>query len=260
MTDPTDPSTRAGRGRLRVREPRTDGGRLLDVEQLDAYYGKTPVLRDVSLSVGESESVALMGRNGTGKTSIMLSVMGLGPRIEAGDVRFRGASLLGLPPEEVFQRGISWVPAERRIFPNLTVDENLRMGFRSGVGDRTYRELRKSLDLLADRAEQRAGTLSGGQQQLLTIARGLVSDPDLVLIDEAFEGLMPGIVPTVQDLLDRARDWGIAVLIAGQSTESILELVDRVYIIENGAIEAEVAATDLAGNRELQREFFGVRR
>jgi branched-chain amino acid transport system ATP-binding protein len=235
-----------------------DGGSLLSIENLDAYYGKTHVLRDVSLRIADRDAVALMGRNGTGKTTIMLSIMGLGPRIERGQITFRGESLRGLTPEQVFNRGISWVPAERRVFPNLTVDENLRMGFRTGVGRDRYHEFRDTLDLLTDRENQRAGTLSGGQQQLLTVARGLVSDPAVVLIDEAFEGLMPSIVPAVQDLLQRARDWGVAVLIAGQSTGAILDFVDRVYIVENGAIEAEVGAVNLRDDKALKREYFGV--
>ena len=237
---------------------RTDGGPLLSVENLDASYGKTHVLRNVSLSVPKYDSVALMGRNGTGKTTILLCIMGLGPIIEKGTISFSGKSLLGRPPEQIFNLGISWVPAERRIFPNLTVDENLRMGFRKNVDTDRYQELRETLNLLNDREDQRAGTLSGGQKQLLTIARGLVSDPDLVLIDEAFEGLMPSIIPEVQTLLRRAQGWGAAVLLAGQSTSAILDVVDRVYIIENGAIEAEVDAGALSENEALRQQYFGV--
>jgi branched-chain amino acid transport system ATP-binding protein len=150
------------------------------------------------------------------------------------------------------------VPAERRIFPNLTVDENLRMGFRKDLDSDRYQELRETLNLLNDREDQRAGTLSGGQKQLLAIARGLVSDPDLVLIDEAFEGLMPSIIPEVQTLLRQAKEWGAAVLVAGQSTNVILDVVDRVYIIENGAIEAEVDASALIQNEKLRQQYFGV--
>jgi branched-chain amino acid transport system ATP-binding protein len=240
-------------------EPRrADGGTLLGIDSLDAYYGKTHVLRNVSVAVGERDAVALMGRNGTGKTTLMLSVMGLGPRIESGTVSLRGESLLGLTPEQVFARGVSWVPAERRVFPNLTVDENLRMGLRDGGGRDRYRMLRDALDLLTERADRRAGTLSGGQQQLLVVARGLVSDPDLLLVDEAFEGLMPAVIPEVQRLLRRAREWGAATLVAGQNTGAILEVVDRVYVIENGAIEAEVEAADLRESRSLRREYFGL--
>jgi branched-chain amino acid transport system ATP-binding protein len=237
---------------------RPDGGPLLSVENLDAFYGKTHVLRDVSLSVPKRDSVALMGRNGTGKTTILLCIMGLGPTIEKGTISFSGKSLLGRPPEQIFNLGISWVPAERRIFPNLTVDENLRMGFRKDLDSDRYQELRETLNLLNDREDQRAGTLSGGQKQLLTIARGLVSDPDLVLIDEAFEGLMPSIIPEVQTLLRQAKEWGAAVLVAGQSTNVILDVVDRVYIIENGAIEAEVDASALIQNEKLRQQYFGV--
>lgn len=250
-----------GTGTCQHRKVRPDGGtEFLSVSNLDAFYGKTHVLRDVSVRVGEQDAVALMGRNGTGKTTIMLSIMGLGPRIANGTVKFRGESLRGLTPEQVFNRGVSWVPAERRIFPNLTVDENLRMGFRNGAGDERYRQLRDSFTLLSNRADRRAGTLSGGQQQLLAVARGLVSDPDLILIDEAFEGLMPSIIPDVKRLLQRARKWGVAILIAGQSTGDILDFVDRVYIVENGAIETEVSASELQESDELREEFFGIER
>jgi branched-chain amino acid transport system ATP-binding protein len=230
---------------------------VLEIESLDAYYGKSHVLDELSLTVDSDEIVALMGRNGAGKTTTIRSVLGFVPRIK-GAISFNGVSIIDEPPEQVFHHRIGWVPERRRTFSNLTVAENLRMGMtRSTDGNRIKRvyELFPRLD---ERRSQRAGTMSGGEQQMLAIGRALVSDPALLLIDEPFEGLMPTLVPQIADVLDDLRSEGVAMLIADQRSQATLNLADRVYVIERGSIVTTGTPEHIHEDETLREQYLGV--
>lgn len=231
---------------------------LLELDDIHAYYGKSHILHGISLSVGDNEAVALLGRNGAGKTTTIQSVMGVTPRVE-GDITLRGERITGKEPDGVFNSGISWIPEQRRIFSNLTVADNLRMGLKKGGrGEDPYERIYELFPRLEERTMQKAGTLSGGEQQMLTIARGLLSDPDILLIDEPFEGLMPKYVNNFADVIRELKEQNRAMLIASQKTQKVLELVDRVYLMEAGQIHYSGSAEDLADDEETQREYLGV--
>jgi len=233
---------------------------LLDLEGVHAYYGKSHILSGISLSVGENEAVGLLGRNGAGKTTTIRSIMGVEPRVE-GEISLRDERITGFPPNEIFKSGISWIPEERRVFTNLTVAENVRMGL-NGDGrsrDNPYDRIFDLFPRLQERRNQKAGTLSGGEQQMLTIARGLLSEPDILLIDEPFEGLMPKYVNDFADVIRELKEDELAMLIASQKTNEVLDLIDRVYIIEAGQIRYSSTAEDLEDDEELQEEYLGVR-
>lgn len=231
---------------------------MLEIESVDGYYGKSHILKGLSLEVGDDEIVALLGRNGAGKTTTYRGIMGVLPRIE-GRITMHGEDITGLPPDEVYNRNISWIPERRRIFANLDVQENLEMG----LTDRSERESRfqEVFDLfprLEERLDQQAGTLSGGEQQMLAIGRALVGHPDLILVDEPFEGLMPTLVDDVADALAKLAKGDVAMLIADQRTEETLELADSAYIIENGRIVHSDSAAGVASDGDLQEKYLGV--
>lgn len=230
----------------------------LEIDSLNAYYGNSHILHDVSLAVSSDEIVALLGRNGAGKTTTCRSITGTVPRIE-GEIMKDGENLVGFTPNEIFNRGVAWIPEGRRVFPNLTVKENLRMGLRKG-GDETkkFREVFSLFPKLSDRAEQRGGTLSGGEQQMLAIGRALMADPDLLIVDEPFEGLMPQLVSDVLSALLELADRDVSMLVTDQQTVKTLELADSVYIIERGTIVHEDDAESVASNRSLLEQHLGV--
>lgn len=211
---------------------------LLQIDSLDAYYEKSHVLQGVSLNVEQGESVALIGRNGAGKSTTMRTIMNAGPRAR-GTITVDGESVVGMNPFEVVRRGVAWVPEGRRVFPNLTVEENLRLGKKAAEGRDGTWDMDRIFDLfpmLEERLEQRAGTLSGGEQQMLTLGRALISSPKLLLIDEPFEGLMPSLVTKLGDILDDLVEEDITLLIAEQNVGEVLGIVEQVYVLENGRI------------------------
>jgi branched-chain amino acid transport system ATP-binding protein len=230
---------------------------MLTLTDINAYYDKSHVLHDVSVDVGDDEIIALLGRNGAGKTTTIKSVMGVVPRVE-GTITFDDTSLRELAPDEVFNRGISWIPERRRIFTNLTVRENLKMGENNETTEADYEEVFTLFPRLEERLEQRAGTMSGGEQQMLAVGRALLSDPDLLLVDEPFEGLMPTLVDEVVDVLAELKAQDRAMLITEQNTEKTLPLADRVYIINSGQIVFEGGSEELAADDELQKRYLGV--
>lgn len=232
---------------------------MLELTDVDAYYDKSHVLHNLNLDIGDNEIVTLLGRNGAGKTTTISSIMGVETRVE-GQITFHGEDITGAPSDEVFSRGISWVPEERRVFTNLTVKENLRMGLINTDGDSDER-LADIYDLfprLKNRLHQKAGTMSGGEQQMLTLARSLLCEPDLLLVDEPYEGLMPKLVDEVADVLMELASKDMAMLMAEQNIEKTLGLADRAYVIENGSIVHEGSAAELQ-DEELQEELLGVK-
>jgi len=238
-----------------------DDGPLLEVQAIHTYYGLSHILHGVSLTVGAGEAVAFLGRNGAGKTTTLKTIAGvLHPR--GGRVVFRGDDIGGLPPHEIVQRGIAWIPEERRIFPNLTVYENLKMGRLVVDGGRQMDAyLGRVLALfprLKERLYHKGKQLSGGEQQMLTIARGLGSQPKLLLIDEPTEGLMPELVRTIADTVRQIQEDGVAILLVEQNTKVALEISRRTYLIEKGSIKYEGPSTELARDHTTRLRYLGV--
>jgi branched-chain amino acid transport system ATP-binding protein len=210
---------------------------LLEVQDIHVAYGMSQVLFGVSLEVGAGEVIGLLGRNGVGKTTTIRSIMGLNaPR--RGGIRFRGASIAGLEPFRISRMGIGWVPEERRIFPELTAWENLDTATRAGSGDDAW-TLERVLELFPDLAllrDRKGGFLSGGEQQMLTIARTLMTNPTLLLLDEPSEGLAPLIVAKVHETVARLKASGLSIVLAEQRLDFVLSLSDRLYILEKGQV------------------------
>ncbi len=208
---------------------------LLEAAGLDVYYGKSHVLRDVGFTVGEREIVALLGRNGAGKTTALRTVMGLlAPR--RGRVRLGGAELAGLPPFRRAALGLGYVPQERLLFGRLTVEENLRAGMSHRRDPQAVAMVYDLFPVLAERRRQRAGTLSGGEQQMVAIARALVSGPRVLLLDEPSTGLMPAMVGRLADVIRRLNGAGLSVLLVEEKVPLALELAARIYVMEVGRI------------------------
>ena len=231
---------------------------LLSVEGIDTAYGQSHVLRNVSLTVGRGEVVGLLGRNGAGKTTTLRSISGV-VKPHAGRIVFDGEDVTGLPDYEISRRGISYVAEERAIFPDLTVHENLKMGrVRGGEGIYTLEEVFEVLPRLEERRSFRASHLSGGEQQMLVIARALVSPTDLLLLDEPTEGLAPQIVEDIMRVVDRIRDEDVSILLVEQNVNAVLRLADRNYIINKGEIAYEGTSEELRADTETQERLLGV--
>jgi len=232
----------------------------LAVEGLCAGYGETEVLRDVSLEVPSGEVVALVGRNGAGKTTTLRTIIGSVPA-RAGTVRFRGEDITDIGPEPTVRQGIGIVPEERRVFPGLTVAENLKLGAVGG-GDadhgRSIDEVLAAFDELADRRDAQGQHLSGGEQQMLAIGRTLVAGADLLLLDEPTEGLAPMIVDRVTDLVRALNDDGITVLLVEQNLAVAMELADRIYVLDQGETVFEGTPADLEANPDVRDRHLGV--
>lgn len=233
---------------------------LLDIDEINSYYGKSHVLHDVSLSIPEEGFVTLIGRNGAGKSTTLKSIMGM-VTPESGTIKFRDTDITEYTPHETSLQGISIIPEDRRIFADLTVDENLRVGH---LGhdiediDDHLDEVFEYFPRLNERRTQRAGTLSGGEQQMLAIARALLSDPDLLLVDEPTEGLMPSLVDQLRDILIQINDDGVALLLVEQNVELALEISDYGYVIDEGMIQAEGASSELEKDEEIKRRYLAV--
>jgi len=236
---------------------------LLAVEGLHAYYGDAHILQGVSLAVGAGEVVTLIGRNGAGKTTTLKSIMGLVPP-RGGHITFDGRELTKLPTHEVARAGIAYVPEERRILPNLSVAENLRLGIlgaaHSAPADNgaVVEEVLAYFPRLRDRYEQKGKSLSGGEQQMLAIARGLVARPKLMLVDEPTEGLSPILVESLTGILGEINRRGTTILLVEQMLEVALALSHRLYVMDQGRIQFEGTPAALRADPEIQQRFLGV--
>jgi branched-chain amino acid transport system ATP-binding protein len=252
---------------------------LLALEDVHAYYGEAHILQGVTISVAEGEVATLIGRNGAGKTTTLRAIMNIVPP-RRGQVRLRGENILGLPTHEIVRRGIAWVPEERRVLPNLTVLENLRLGLLGA--DKTGRRERRGRAITTSTRERGAPTisridevfeffprlqerighkgrfLSGGEQQMLAIARGLVAAPSLMLIDEPTEGLSPLLVETLTEMLAEINRRGTTILLVEQTLEVALALSSRIYVMDQGRVQFEGTPDELRHDPTIQQRFLGV--
>jgi branched-chain amino acid transport system ATP-binding protein len=232
------------------------------LEDLHAHYGKSHVLHGVSIEVRAGEVVGLLGRNGVGKTTTLKAIMGL-VRRTGGRITFEGRDLTGLPPHGLAGLGVAWVPEERRIFRLLTVLENLRTGLdRRGITPERREQLLEkvyaSFPVLRERRNQAGGTLSGGEQQMLAIARAMMLEPKIILLDEPTEGLMPRMVAQIREIVHALHRDGVAILLVEQNVPLTLEAADRVYIMEKGVVRHHGPAAALRADQSVIHEYLGV--
>jgi branched-chain amino acid transport system ATP-binding protein len=234
---------------------------LLEVKALNAFYGPVQVLHDINLSIAAGEIVGLVGANAAGKTTLMFTLAGLRTR-HTGDITFDGASIAHLPAYERTPRGLVLVPERRRLFPFMSVVENLEIGAycaeARAKAQQTLTEVFALLPVLAERRYQVAGSLSGGEQQMLAIGRALLAKPRILLLDEPTEGLAPIYVKLVFDLITNLRNSGFTVLIVEQNVQHVLRAADRGYVLENGRIVLEGAGQDLLTNERLKVAYLGL--
>jgi len=232
---------------------------MLRLEEVHSYYGPSHVVQGVSLSVVRGETVALVGRNGAGKTTLLKTIMGIVPA-RRGRVRLGETDLTRLPTHEIARHGITLVPEDRRIFPRLTVAENLRVAT-LGRGARDRAPLDRVLEYfprLRERLDQAGQNLSGGEQQMLALARSFLTQPDLMLIDELSGGLMPMLVDALMEILQRINRDGVTILLVEQELEVALALASRCYVLDQGRIQFEGPAEALRRDHEIQARFLGA--
>jgi len=231
---------------------------MLEVRNLHAWYGKSHILQGVHLQVGAGECVSLVGRNGVGRSTTIRAIMGM---VDAqGSVRFKDAEILGLESYRIAHRGLGYVPESRDIFPTLTVRQNLELGMKAKgrTGRWSVDDVFRLFPRLAERGDTQGGVLSGGEQQMLTLARTLMGDPDLVMIDEPTEGLAPKLVELVADLFREIKRRGVAILLVEQKLAIALDLSERMYVMGHGQIVFEGTPDDLRGNALIRREWLEV--
>jgi branched-chain amino acid transport system ATP-binding protein len=235
---------------------------LVLVEDVHTFYGKSHILHGVSLTVGPGEVVGLLGRNGVGKSTTLKTIMGL-VQPSQGKVLLEGSAITSMPPYKLARLGIGYVPEDRRIFRLLSVMENLRIGFdRSGVTEEKKRVLLDKVftyfPVLAERRNQAGGTLSGGEQQMLAIARAMMLEPKIILLDEPTEGLMPRMVSQIKNIIDVLHKEDVAILLVEQNVPLTLEASQRVYIMEKGQVRHHCAASEIDVNDPVIKQYLGV--
>jgi branched-chain amino acid transport system ATP-binding protein len=231
---------------------------MLVVKEIHVYYGDSYVLQGVSLEVGKSEIVALLGRNGSGKTTTLRSIIGL-TKLKSGSIRFKDLEITDLPAFKIARMGIGYIPQGSRIFPELTVFENLKIGFRGKLKKDVLEDIFELFPILKERLNQIAGTLSGGERQMLAIARALATEPDLVLMDEPTIGLMPSLVYKLKEVIIELKKRGISVLLVEQKIPLALQISDRSYILVNGRIKYCGKSDDLQKNNDILLGYLGVK-
>ncbi|HMA15616.1 MAG: ABC transporter ATP-binding protein [Bacteroidota bacterium] len=233
---------------------------MLEVRGIHGYYGQAHILADVSLTVAKGEIVVLVGRNGAGKSTTIKSIMGM-VRVGAGSIAYEGEEILGEPPHRIARRGLGYVPEERRVFARLSVQENLECGRQPVRADTRSWSADDLYDLFPNLAEARrraAGTLSGGEQQMLTIARTLMGNPGCILLDEPSEGLAPVVVEQIIRVVREIKAQGIPVLLSEQNLYFAALVSDRAYVIETGRIRYEGAMAELERNEEVRQQYLAV--
>jgi branched-chain amino acid transport system ATP-binding protein len=233
---------------------------MLEIDELSAGYGDVQVLWDISLQVEEGELVSIVGNNGAGKTTTLKTIIGwLTPR--SGDIRFQGESLLDHKVQERSDLGITIAPEDEGVFPDMTVIDNLRLGaygVEKGVRNERLERVYELFPRLEERAEQYADTLSGGERRMLNIGSALMSDPDMLLVDEPSLGLAPMLASDIIDEIERINDQGTTVLLVEQSVNQALEISDRAYVIENGRITTEGDADEMLESEDMREAYLGM--
>jgi branched-chain amino acid transport system ATP-binding protein len=232
---------------------------ILEINNLSAAYGQLQVLWGISLEVSEKEMVTLIGANGAGKSTLLKSVIGVVKPLE-GTILYKGESVLGKPPHRLVRAGISYVPEGRRLFPTMNVKENLRMGAERNCPNIEER-MQKVCTLfpaLNERKSQAAGTLSGGEQQMVAIGRAMMSEPKLLLLDELSFGLSPIMFERVLSAIETIRDSGVSILLAEQNAVRALEVSDRAYVMENGRVALSGKSTELMDDQKVRDAYLGV--
>lgn len=233
-------------------------GVMLEVRDLHAFYGKSHILQGVDLAIGSGEIVSLLGRNGVGRSTTCKAIMGLvAPH---GEIRFKGAVVSGLRPDQIAHAGIGYVPEDRQVFPGLTVRQNLELGLKrtGSFGRWNFEDVYKLFPNLGARRDNAAGVLSGGEQQMLTMCRTLMGDPDLVIIDEPTEGLAPKLVEQVGVLLDEIARRGVSILLVEQKLTIALKISKRLYVMGHGRIVFEGDPAALGANETVRKEWLEV--
>jgi len=231
---------------------------MLEVRDLHAFYGKSHILQGVDLAIGEGEIVSLLGRNGVGRSTTCKAIMGLvAPH---GQISFKGQPIAGMRPDQIAHLGIGYVPEDRQVFPALTVHQNLELGLkRAGITGRwSFDDVYRLFPNLGERRGNPAGVLSGGEQQMLTMCRTLMGDPDLVIIDEPTEGLAPKLVEQVGELLNEISRRGVAILLVEQKLTIALKISKRLYVMGHGHIVFEGDPASLAANENIRKEWLEV--
>jgi branched-chain amino acid transport system ATP-binding protein len=234
---------------------------MLEVSNLDVFYGKSQALRDVSLRVAEGEIVALVGANGAGKTTLLNTISGL-VRPASGSVEFLGQRIDRLAPHKIMKLGISQIPGGRKLFSDMTVGENLEMGAYSSAAwkrkEETLEQVYQIFPVLKERRKQSAKKLSGGEQQMVAIGRGLMSNPRLCMFDEPSYGLAPKLFAEVLEVIERLRKQGITIFLVEQNVQKTLGVADRAYVLENGEIVLEGKGKDMLQNERIKSAYLGV--
>jgi branched-chain amino acid transport system ATP-binding protein len=234
---------------------------MLDIENVSASYGMVQILRDISFQVKEKEIVSIIGPNGAGKTTLVKTISGLlHPR--TGAIRFRGENIEKLPPYEIVKKGITLIPEGREIFPRMTVEENLKLGAYTANGKRTVTEAKERVyqifPVLKKKEKALAQTLSGGEQQMLVIGRSLMSNPDLLILDEPSLGLAPLLVEKVLDTVRKINEEGVTILLVEQNIRDSLDIADRGYVLEQGKIILEGQSRELLCNNHIKQVYMGL--
>ena len=231
---------------------------ILTIAGLDCFYGAVQVLHGLDLDLGRGEVLCLLGRNGAGKTTTLKAIMGLVPAA-SGSIRLEGRELAGLPAHEVPKAGVAYVPQGRRLFAEMTVAENIEIGLMARRKGRTTREsVLELFPLLRQRLSQRSGTLSGGEQQMLAMARALCLEPKVLLLDEPTEGLMPSMIQRIRETVSGLRDRGVSTILVEQRVDAVLPVADRVAFVENGRNRETVDVEALRADPAAIRRYVGV--
>jgi branched-chain amino acid transport system ATP-binding protein len=230
---------------------------MLALDGVNAFYDKSHVLQDVSLEVDRGQVVALLGRNGSGRSTTLKTIMGLVPA-RSGTIRFHATDITNKTPFALAQKGIAFVPEDRRIFPNLTVGENIRLAALAGrKGPWTEARIYEYFAVLGERRDKPA-KLSGGEQQMLAIARALIANPEIILLDEPMEGLAPLIARNVEDVVRRIKDEGNTILLVEQNAQVAMSLADRGYVLSNGRVVAQGSIDVLRADEEMMQRYLAV--
>jgi len=235
-------------------------GALLEFSGLHAFYGNAPALEDVSFTMGH-ESIAIVGRNGMGKTTLCNAIMGINPPRTTGSIRFQGNELVGTQPHKIARFGLGYVPQGRRLFPSLTVDQHLRIAARGDTANGSSWTRERVYELfprLGERKRNGGAQLSGGEQQMLAIGRALVTNPKILVMDEPSEGLAPTVIENLIETFKRLEEEGLAILLIEQNLGVATTLADRQLVMIGGRIAAETTAEALSGDPDLQRRYLGV--